>query len=587
MKILGITDGISSGAAIVEDGLILAAVNEERLSRKKMAIGFPRASIRMVLELARVQPSDLDGVAVATEDCHFYDDVTAWDGWFEAKRGPIRQLLQDLASEYSPLTHRLPGLREVYYRTRTPFFAQRRRRIADILGREFGIACTPRFVNHHFAHAASAYVASGYRDALVTTMDGGGDQSSSQVYYVKDGVFSKLHETSSFDSLGNYYMYATHLCGFKAQKHEGKITGLAAFGDPVYLPTLQRFMSYEHGKMQNHAGVVFRGAVEALRRALPPGFEPRDLAASIQQHLELNASAYVSRWLQETRCGHLALAGGVFANVRLNQRIHQLEDVEEMFVFPAMSDEGLAVGAAFAMLADCPGRHGSFPSPGLRDVYLGPRYTNDDIELALRRSGLPYEFVTDIEQRVVEKLVAGLVVARFDGGMEYGPRALGNRSILYHPSDRSVNTWLNQKLRRTEFMPFAPSTLVEHAHRCFVGVTGAEEAARYMTTTFDCTEWMKRHAPGVVHVDGTARPQLVSRAHNPGFYRVIEAFWRRTGLPAIINTSFNIHEEPIVCSPEDAIRGFLEAQLDYLAVGNFIVRHPRPPQRELVPASRV
>ncbi|MGB7214343.1 MAG: carbamoyltransferase C-terminal domain-containing protein, partial [Gammaproteobacteria bacterium] len=226
------------------------------------------------------------------------------------------------------------------------------------------------------------------------------------------------------------------------------------------------------------------------------------------------------------------------------------------------------------------------PEP-LVDVYLGPDLTEGDIAEALSRAGLVPESVDGpIEERIADLLVEGYVVARASGRMEYGPRALGNRSILYHPTDRTVNDWLNKNLRRTEFMPFAPSVLAEAAEDCFEDLEGGEHAAEFMTITFRCTPWMRERMRGVVHLDGTARPQLVRRDRNPSYYRIIEAFHRRTGLPAIINTSFNMHEEPIVCSAADCVRAFLEGNLDYLAIGPYLVKHPRGVTHALKPVER-
>jgi carbamoyltransferase len=158
--------------------------------------------------------------------------------------------------------------------------------------------------------------------------------------------------------------------------------------------------------------------------------------------------------------------------------------------------------------------------------------------------------------------------------MEYGPRALGNRSILYQTKDRTVNDWLNKRLKRTEFMPFAPVTLKEYASQCYKNVGGAESAAKFMTITFDCTDWMKKHCPAVVHIDGTARPQLIDKKANPSYYRILDEYRKLTGIPSIVNTSFNMHEEPIVCSPDDALRSFRDGGLDYLAIGSFLIEHP-------------
>jgi len=200
--------------------------------------------------------------------------------------------------------------------------------------------------------------------------------------------------------------------------------------------------------------------------------------------------------------------------------------------------------------------------------------SDDLIASELQAAGLAFQHVTPIEPIIARLMHDGNVVARFNGRMEYGPRALGNRSILYHASEPEVNQWLNQRLGRTEFMPFAPATLYAERHRCYDNMDGAEHAAQFMTVTFDCTDFMKRSCPAAVHVDGTARPQLVRADTNPSFYRIIQEYYRLSGIPSIINTSFNMHEEPIVNSPSDAIRAFLQGNLDYLAISNFLVRHP-------------
>ena len=188
-----------------------------------------------------------------------------------------------------------------------------------------------------------------------------------------------------------------------------------------------------------------------------------------------------------------------------------------------------------------------------------------------------YTYFKNIESEIAKLLARGFVVARFNGRMEFGPRALGNRSILYQATDKTVNDWLNKKLRRTEFMPFAPATLAEYANKCYKNIKGAEYTAKFMTITFNCTNWMKKKCPGVVHIDGTARPQLLSREDNPSFYKIIDEYRKITGIPSIINTSFNIHEEPIVCSPKDAVRAFKIGHLDYLVIGNYLVKNENIP----------
>jgi carbamoyltransferase len=284
----------------------------------------------------------------------------------------------------------------------------------------------------------------------------------------------------------------------------------------------------------------------------------------------------------------LAIAGGLFANVRINQRLAEIPGIERLWVHPGMSDAGLAVGSA---LATCmKNRKALRMAPRksvLGDVYLGPCYSDSEIASALSENGLEHSRSSCVEKEIARLLAEGYVVARFNGRLEYGPRALGNRSILYHPADRSVNDWLNRLLVRTEFMPFAPSTNIEHAGDFYLNVEPARDSARFMTVTFDCTDWMKSTCPGVVHLDGTARPQLVRKEDNPSYHRIIEEFGKLTGVSTIINTSFNMHEEPIVCSPQDAIRAFRLGHLDYLAIGDFVVKSPEPIRHELRPMVQV
>jgi carbamoyltransferase len=238
-----------------------------------------------------------------------------------------------------------------------------------------------------------------------------------------------------------------------------------------------------------------------------------------------------------------------------------------------MGDEGLALGAAYAVAAELGREQGVPLEPRkLTDVYLGPTYGAPEIERAIADAGLTAEPLSDVAPRAAELLAEGRVVARSDGRMEYGPRALGNRSVLYQPTDPTVNDWLNKHLARTEFMPFAPVTLAECADECYRDLDGARYAAEFMTITFACTPWLHERCPAVVHVDGTARPQLVRRDQNPEYYRILEEYRKLTGLPVLINTSFNMHEEPIVCTPADAVRAFVQGELDYLLLGNYLVR---------------
>jgi carbamoyltransferase len=283
MIILGITDHFTSGAALVVDGRVTAAVNEERLVRSKMVIGFPWRSIETVLQVAGVRPEEIDCVAVASRWGTFLPEYVDFSkGVFGVEEGRVKSLFFALGSRLSFLRSKVPFLEPLYYRLRQPVFSHRRRAIQQALDDKYGIRCPVEYVWHHRAHAACAYYASGFDDALVVTLDGSGDGHSSHVYDVANGRLNRLHAVRSFDGIGNYYEYVTHLCGFTAGKHEGKVTGLSAYGKDTYREILKRFINYQAGTMVN-VGNAFRwAAIEKLRRALPKGFSREDLAASIQ-----------------------------------------------------------------------------------------------------------------------------------------------------------------------------------------------------------------------------------------------------------------------------------------------------------------
>lgn len=577
MYVLGLGDHVDCGSALLEDGVVLAAINDERLVREKMVFGVPRESIRAILDLAGVRPDQIDLVAVGTRNQHLVPQYTDFrGGWFGLKRDKSKKLLFDVGSRLARFHSYLPGLEFGYYLLRRPSFLKRRRALRRILLEELGITAPVQFVDHHYCHATSAYYSSDFgREATVITIDGGGDGMSAKAYEVSEGRFRELARVGSYHSLGNMYSYVTEICGFKAGRHEGKITGLAAHGEPIHEDLLDSLLTYRDGGFHNVGNIFFHSALGELRQRLPESFDREDLAASVQRHAERLSIEFTRYWVSRTGNTDVALAGGLFANVRINQKIHELPEVDRCFVHPGMTDSGIAVGAALAAY------HDRDPRPDtntrcLETVYLGPSYSPEDIAAVLEKEGVDFGRPEDLPAECARLLSQGAVVAWFDGRMEYGPRALGNRSILYQPTDPSVNDWLNKALSRTEFMPFAPATIYEDRHRFYHSLEGAERTARFMTMTFDCTDEMKSTCPGVVHIDGTARPQLVRKQDNPSYYRVIEEYRSLTGLSSIINTSFNLHEEPIVCSPQDAVRAFKLGHLDYLAIGPYLARNPAP-----------
>jgi carbamoyltransferase len=574
MIILGLIDSKPSAAAIVSDGRILAAIAEERLCRMKLASGMPRAAITQVMAQAGVTANEIDHVAVAQKVSVFEPEPIPWKGWFDDKELKTRRF-DGLSGSLAPILGHFPIAWAAHHQLKQWRSRERRQQISTLLRDVYGIRTPISFHDHHYCHATTAYYTSGWDEALVVTLDGGGDGLSGSVYIGRNGQLQKQSEVDSFNSLGNFYSYITELCGFKAEKHEGKVTGLAAIGEPLYADILRQFVCYqEPGHIRYTIPMYHRSALRLISERLPAHYDRAHLAASVQVVLEEVGAAFIRYWLQKTGLRKIALAGGVFSNVKFNQRIHELEEVEHIFIHPAMDDSGLSVGSALAAQAEEPGFNPSLMIQPLKNVYFGPSYSENEIAEAIQQSGCTVSYEPEIHQRIAELVAQGHVVARFTGQMEYGPRALGHRTILYQTTDPSVNDWLNENLRRTEFMPFAPATLKQYAHECYDGLAGAEDPARFMTITFNCTPRMRKDSPGVVHVDGTARPQLIDAETAPDFYQILSAYHTLTGIPSLINTSFNMHEEPIVCSPGDALRSFQQGNLDFLAIGNWLVCNP-------------
>jgi carbamoyltransferase len=427
---------------------------------------------------------------------------------------------------------------------------------------------------------ASAYYCSGHDDAVIVSVDGVGDLLSAVVGRGRGADIEVTERYFQSEQIsGQAYEVVTAMLGFHPDKHPGKVTGLAAYAQapPELVTELDEWFraQYSRGSHENWFHLIHRPdaefQLERLRELRGTRFghwTREEIAASIQHILERDVLALIRRHVDDPQRHHVVLAGGVFANVKLNQRIKAL-GFKSIFIQPAMADEGTALGAA--ILAARLER--SFHPYRLEDVYLGPEYSPGHIRAALDRAGLPFEELPGgrLERRLGELLHDGHIVARYQGRMEFGPRALGNRSILYHAKDPGANDWLNTQLKRSEFMPFAPVTLAEHASSCYTSLAGAEHTAEFMTITFDATPQMREQSPACVHVDGTARPQLVTKDSNPSLHQTLLYYRELSGIPSIINTSFNMHEEPIICTPEEAVGGFLAAHLDALAIGDYLV----------------
>jgi len=603
VKVLGISPlDKDASASLVEDGTILFASGEERYSRQKQHAGFPAQAIRAALDWTGTSVEELDEVAYPflswTEEGKHIQKAIAEERKFmaEVARPDMGALLRAAEGRVPTRTSPVHGLASPNQKMRKPAYkrlaywlygvspyskhvslkesagwGQRataaHRRWNEDLDRglaELGLTGKLKRYDHHLSHAANAYHASGFDRALVVTLDGYGTGLAGSISIGEGGSIQRKQRLLFPHSLGTFYETVTGALGFTPDRHAGKIVGLAAYGDPGVLG--EAILAKFH--QQDSEYRIFDNLNSYFSRHVACRFPMVDVAAAWQWVLEQVACRLVQYWVDTLGCSKVVLSGGVTANVKMNQRIHEIEGVDGIYVYPNMGDGGCGSGIAM---------HASWEG-GARDplpsAYLGPGYTDDEVKAALDKAGLKAERPANLARHVAEQIHGGKVVARFAGRMEYGPRALGNRSIMYHGREPEVNQWLNQRLGRTEFMPFAPVTLWEKRHENYHGLAGAEHTAQFMTITFDCTDSMIRSCPAAVHVDGTARPQLIKRELNEGYYDILAEYEKISGLSSLINTSFNMHEEPIVRTPDDAIRAFLDGRLDALAIEGFFVEQP-------------
>jgi carbamoyltransferase len=569
MVVLSITQGHDTGATVVEDGKIVAAVSEERFSRIKMDRSFPCHSIEAVLKIAGLDYKDIDHVVIPelrkSQDIfqnvipYYFNNVFSGNNGRLDRKACCQQLFISTAL-----------LLKTYSKMAVTYYLHEKRLRRMFSGAEF------HRIEHHLAHASSTYYTSGFDRALIITGDAWGDFVSTMISIGEESRIKIIKKNYYPNSLGHYYQSLTNWLGFKGGRHEGKVLGLAAYGNPdssayeivknlLICDGLEVHAPCMMGKMW-HNKIKF--PKDVMMRKMKNEYKREDIAAVFQRRFEEVITELVKNCIKQLKIRNVVLAGGIFANVKLNQRIFELNGIDKVFIFPHMGDGGVSAGGALyhniINKNKCAYR--------IEDAYLGPEFAEKEIENELKKTDFNYHYEKDIETKVAQLVAKSKVVARFNGRMEYGPRALGNRSILYQATDPSVNNWLNKRLGRTEFMPFAPVTLIEYADKCYINLKGAEQPAKFMTITFDCTDYMKKVSPAAVHVDGTARPQLISKNDNPGYYKIVNEYRKITGIPSIVNTSFNMHEEPIVCTPYDAIRAFKLGHLDYLAIGQFLVK---------------
>ncbi|MBI5093164.1 MAG: carbamoyltransferase [Candidatus Hydrogenedentes bacterium] len=559
MNILGI-GGYShdSAAALVCDGVLVAAVEEERLTRVKHQGGVPHRAVQYCLDVAGITRDGVDHIG-----CYMRPGLRI------AKRLPYR------ATQFL----RSPKYSVGYMAYEIAHNAQYAVSMRALRGAKTQL----HFMEHHPAHVASSFLVSPFDEAALLSIDYIGEWNVTWAGVGRGTRIERRFSENYPHSLGVFYTAITDYLGFLRASDEYKVMGLASYGDPEYLDEFRRMVRVTndgqysldlswfccHYLPGSRFGYFSKKFLDRFgpRRVKGQPIEKRheNIAASAQRVLEEAGLALANRLHKETGLKNLCMAGGVALNCSMNGRLLRETPFENIFIQPAAGDDGIAVGAAFQLHHTVTGKPRWFV---MRDARLGPEYSNDAIREFLDRAKLSYETPLSLEERAAELIADGKIVGWYQGRMEFGPRALGARSILADPTRPEMKDLLNKYVKhREEFRPFAPSVLAERAHEYFTGCHNSP----FMLFVYPVEPAMREKIPAVTHIDGTARVQTVSRDVNPRYYTMIEAFERRRGVPMVINTSFNVMGEPIVNTPADAVRCFFSTGMDALVIGDYVV----------------
>ena len=562
VTVLGVHDGHDAGAAIVRDGKVLAALQEERPRNIKHYSGTPEYAIKEAINVAKVHPYEVDVVAIAG---------------LVRTHAPLRErpLHVKLFEKLSPYVA-CHSFAKLYVKVLHKF--RKMKHLQKIL-HELGIENREvTFVEHHLAHAACAYRSSPYsydEPVLVFTADGAGDGLSSTVSKGEKGEIGRISDSIYYDSLGNvFYSEITRYLGLKPWDHEYKVMGLAPYGNPEYcLEQVKKIIGINPKnplRFQNRIGAYCESEQSRLRKLLA-GQRFDNIAAATQLWFEELITTWIRNAIEKTDIHKIACAGGLFLNVKANKRIVEMSEVEDAFFYPAAGDDGTPVGAALQAYYEYCIREGIKPeNETLSDVYYGPAYSNEDIEAVLKRTTWikKAEYYEDVDALIGELVAKGKIVARFNGRLEFGPRALGNRSILADARDLKVVRKINNAIKHRDFwMPFAPTILEDRMQEYLID----PRLAPYMILAFNTTEKRDEIIAAIHPSDQTCRPQILNRTWNNGYRELLETFQEHTGCGGLLNTSFNLHGYPIVCTPEQALWTFENSKLDAISLGNYLI----------------
>ncbi len=562
--VLGIWDGHDAGAALVKGDKIVFAVNEERFTRRKLEAGFPSRSIKACLEYAGIPPSAVADIAASTSD--------------PAKT--LTRLSPRLKEEYYLMRRRkkgpgrFNGLKKGFKYRFTElgpnFLSTRlsRRHLNNQLKKNGFKNYRLHLVDHHSGHAQAAARCSGFEECLVITLDGVGDGLSGSIWTFGNNKLELIKKIPSKVSMGIFFEHVTNLMNMRELEDEGKVMALANYAYPVDdadNPIMNLIRCENLQFVSNYRSIGMFKAMKKIFWRYPS----EQFAFMAQRVLEKRVIDLVKDAVTRSGLNKTALAGGLFSNIKLNMKAGELDEIENLYVFPHPGDGGLAIGSALAV------NHRKYGIPGfkLNDLYLGPAFTHDEILAALRQRKVSFKQIKDVARTAAALILDNEIILWFRGRVEIGPRALGNRSILARPDDRRIRDRLNLALKkRVWYQPFCPSILLEDASALLHTEKQGVLDNPFMTSAFRVRNEHLNAMAGVINVDSTCRPHFVAD-ENPVYRDLLVHIKKELGMGVVLNTSFNIHGEPLVCSPDDALDTFVRTGVRYLFLEDFLIEN--------------
>lgn len=567
MIILGINNMHDASAAIIVDGTVVAAAEEERFSRRKHHVGFPAGAIRYCLKESGTSMKDVNVVALS------------WRPWVLGTRvlNALKSVSFSKKAFQAKASRGIGQMGNEWYE----LFTMKR-----LIKQHFGtLTGKVHYIDHHLCHAVSAFYVSPFDKAAALTIDGAGEDNTTVFWTCEGTEIKRIAAIKIPHSLGQFYAAITGFLGFKIQSDEYKVMGMAPYGKPAYADFFRnevfdfckdgtfrikkRFLDYHLARQ----GIFLPETMKVLGKNRLPDEEVTsnhiDIAKSAQVVLEEVLFHMANHLHCETQVDTLCLAGGVALNCVANGKLLDNTPFRQIFIQPAAGDAGTSIGAALYVYHQYNREPRKYQ---MMDAYLGPSYSHQECIVTLNEFSLSYKELTKEElcSKIATVLSEGKLVCWFQGRMEWGPRALGNRSLLADPRRAEMRDIINLKVKHREpFRPFAPSVLEEKSYDYF----GNPIPSPFMLFAFKVHPNRQKDIPAVTHVDGTARPQTVRKAANPLYWNLIKEFENRTGVPVLLNTSFNV-QEPIVCSPKDAVACFLKTKVDYLVLNNLLIEQP-------------